>query len=373
MVKFTVSSVTPTGIAARIGYRQAAYRKSFSVKVTEHIQIANWKHYHPKIRAAIANYPSQCFRNVNSNERIWPLGFPESGLKVVWRSISFGLRIHTGGFSRFLCGGKILFKSRETLKFSLSLLKRGIGLPVSAAWARLMTTGIRPPAMVGAYPNYATAAVKAHGNGYNDKDVAQVNTDLMRKTVVWDYPVIHWINEVFSEGMHLLDAGGHFGSKYIAFRDLCPIDRLQWTVYDLPVTVDLARAAQESQELPAEIVFQDDLAKVGQIDVLLGSGLMQYLDISLAELIGKLDAPPKYILLNKVATRCGPTVVTLEKIGPGRVPYQIRNRNDFEKNLTEMGYVIRDQWDIPSLGRIISTHPGLGPSVSRGYFLERRE
>ncbi len=225
--------------------------------------------------------------------------------------------------------------------------------------------------MIGAYPDYATAAINTNGNGYNDEDVAQVNAELMRKTTVWDYPVIYWINEVFSEGMHLLDAGGHFGSKYIAFGDLCPIDRLHWIVYDLPITISLARAAQEKQELPAEIVFQDHLSEVGSVDVLLASGLLQYLDISLAELVGELDSPPKYILLNKVATRCGPSIVTLEKIGPGRVPYQIRNQVEFEKGLTEMGYVIRDQWDIPSLSHVVSTHPGLGPSVSRGYFLER--
>ena len=82
---------------------------------------------------------------------------------------------------------------------------------------------------------------------------------------------------------------------------------------------------------------------------------------------------PYFFEKNKVATRDGPTVTTLERIGPARVPYQIRNRAGFEGQLTQAGYRIRDNWDIPSLGHVIDTHPELGRSVSRGYLLQRTD
>lgn len=110
---------------------------------------------------------------------------------------------------------------------------------------------------------------------------------------------------------------------------------------------------------------------MGAADVLLASGLLQYLDRPLAEMVAELPSPPRHILLNKVATREGATVVTLEKIGPARLPYQIRNRAAFESELTDMGYTIRASWVIPSLSRRIGTHPGLGASTSMGYYLER--
>ncbi|MBO9446710.1 methyltransferase, TIGR04325 family [Ruegeria sp. R14_0] len=262
---------------------------------------------------------------------------------------------------------------RQKIKGGLGLLERHIGHPASAAWAHLMATGIRPPAMIGAYPDYATAMHNAGRGGYDHEDVAEVNVDFMSRKTVWDYPVMFWLKTIQRDNMHVLDAGGHLGTKYTAFRELCQLERVNWTVYDLPTTVRLARAAQQTEDLPSEIVFQDDLAQVGPVDLLLASGLLQYLDIPLAQLVGKLKAPPKHILLNKVATREGPTVVTLEKIGPRRVPYQIRNKAEFELSLSDMGYLIRDQWEIPSLSHVISTHPGLGPSTSKGYFLQRRD
>ncbi|WP_170416481.1 methyltransferase, TIGR04325 family [Ruegeria atlantica] len=227
--------------------------------------------------------------------------------------------------------------------------------------------------MIGAYPDYATAIAKADRGGYADEEIVQANTNKMRGRAVWDYPVMLWINAMHRDGMRVLDAGGHFGMKYTAFGDLCPIASMHWTVYDLPTTINLARAAQKRREVPPEIVFQHDLEKVGDVDLLLASGLLQFLDVPLAELVNRLNAPPQYIILNKVATRLGPTVVTLEKIGPGRVPYQIRDRDEFEKSLTDMGYAIHDRWEIPSLSHVISTHPELGSSTSMGYVLQRLE
>ena len=78
-----------------------------------------------------------------------------------------------------------------------------------------------------------------------------------------------------------------------------------------------------------------------------------------------------HILLNKVAMLDGDALVTLEQISPNRVPYRIRNRQNFEAELTHSGYVIRDTWLIPELAHTITTHPWLGASESRGYLMER--
>ena len=63
--------------------------------------------------------------------------------------------------------------------------------------------------------------------------------------------------------------------------------------------------------------------------------------------------------------------MTLERIGPARVPYRIRNRARLEAEFVAMGYAIRDSWGIDGLGHVIPTHPWLGRSESRGYLLER--
>ncbi|MEY8099549.1 methyltransferase, TIGR04325 family [Falsihalocynthiibacter sp. S25ZX9] len=262
---------------------------------------------------------------------------------------------------------------RGFIKASLFVLDDNIGVPIATGWGRLMATGIRPPAFIGAYPDFETA--KAHApsgnpNTYDNDDVAPLNFALMSKVHIWDYPVVFWLGRVLGPNSHVLDIGGHFGTKYIAFRDLLSLSDVTWNVHDLPAIIRAARAAQQQGDVPAEVKFIDEVAAGAGADVLLASGLLQYLDQPFAKLVSSLPMQPKTILLNKVATREGPTVVTLERIGPARLPYQIRNRAEFEGELATMGYAIRDCWEIPSLARIIGTHPGLGPSKSLGYYLE---
>ena len=262
---------------------------------------------------------------------------------------------------------------RHVIKMMLSAFDKKVGVPIASGWGRLMATGIRPPAFIGAYPDFASAtahAPKGAPNTYDDDNVAPLNFELMSKVHIWDYPILFWLSKLLGPGNHVLDAGGHFGTKYIAFEDLLVLKNIRWSVHDLPAIIRAARAAQHNGEVPEALNFIDAVDDGGAADILLASGLLQYLDQPFAKLVNSLPVPPKTILLNKVATREGPTVVTLEKIGPARLPYQIRNRAMFEAELVQMGYAIRDCWEIPSLARVIGTHPGLGPSKSLGYCLE---
>ncbi|TMM51052.1 methyltransferase, TIGR04325 family [Sulfitobacter sabulilitoris] len=265
-------------------------------------------------------------------------------------------------------------RPRQMAKSALTVARRTVGLPAATFWGRLMASGIRPPAFVGAYPDFDTAranAPKTAPNTYDDDTVAPLNFKVMCEVHIWDYPVIFWLERLLKPDMHVLDAGGHFGTKYIAFQHILALGAIRWTVQDLPATIRGARAGQRRGDVPGEIRFLDDVTQAESADILLMSGLLQYLDRPIAELVSALPARPPHIVLNKVATRDGPTVVTLEKIGTARVPYQIRNREAFEADLRAMGYVIRDSWTIPSLARVIATHPALGASTSRGYYLER--
>lgn len=266
--------------------------------------------------------------------------------------------------------------TRRFAKSGLAFAKRHMGWPVSAGWARLMARGIRPPAFIGAYPDRAAALANVPPdtpNSYDHDEIAPLNFELMSETHIWDYPVLFWLDRLLAPGQSVLDAGGHFGTKFIAFRDRIDLGGVAWSVYDVPATVRAAIDMQKAGRVPGQIDFIDDMSRAGAPDVLLASGLLQYLDIAFADLVARLAHPPKSILLNKVATTDGPTVVTLEKIGAGRVPYQIRNRDAFERSLADMGYRIRDSWTIPSLARTIATHPSLGASTSRGYLLERAD
>ncbi|WP_204318760.1 methyltransferase, TIGR04325 family [Pseudooceanicola aestuarii] len=226
----------------------------------------------------------------------------------------------------------------------------------------------------GAWPDRAAAlaALPAdHRAGYDSAGIADVSFAEMCQRAPWDYPVLFWLDRLLPRDGRLIDAGGHLGTKYIAFADLLDLGGVRWTVQDLPAIVAHARRMQAAGALPAALEFCTDPAQAGRADVLLASGLLQYLDRPLPELLGQLTAPPRHLILNKVALRDGPTLVTLERIGTQRVPYRIRGARDWQAELAATGYRLADQWDIPELGHVIPTHPWTGRSYSRGYLLHR--
>jgi putative methyltransferase (TIGR04325 family) len=215
---------------------------------------------------------------------------------------------------------------------------------------------VRPGVLVG----YDNDAVVMHAF----EQMCQINPE--------DYPILFWLSQIGHEARVLLDAGGHMGTKYRAFRQhLGLVGKMEWIVYDVP---SIVRAGQEraTEEGLSGIRFVDSLTQLPQIDVLLASGLLQYLDVPFADLLRQLQVLPRHLLLNKVQMREGPTVVTLENFGCAEVPYQIRNRLQFLASLDELGYEIVDQWTVPGLSRTIPTHLHLGASTCWGCYARLR-
>lgn len=190
----------------------------------------------------------------------------------------------------------------------------------------------------------------------------------MCRLTPWDQPVLRWLERLLPEATCLLDAGGHLGTKYRAFRTHVDLhERLKWVIYDVPAIVRAGREKSIAEGLTA-LSFVDSLADAPAPEIFLASGLLQYLDTPLEGLISQLPARPRHLILNKVATRKGPTIVTLEYLGRAEVPYQVWNRSAFEDTLASMGYEILDEWEIPELSHVIATNPFQGASSSRGYY-----
>ena len=256
-----------------------------------------------------------------------------------------------------------------------SLARRGLAsarMPARTVIGRLRQYGPRPPRFAGAYGSVAEAlAAVPPGQlaGYDHEAATEVAFEAMIQVQLWDYPVLFWLDRVLKPGMTVLDAGGHLATKHTAFGRLLNLSGITWAVQDLPAIVRRGRRLQAEGHLPAHLQFHEDPADCPAPDVLLASGLLQYLDRPLAELVGRLARRPSVILLNKVATRDGPEVVTLERIGATRVPYRIRDHAQFRRELDTLGFHLADEWVIPELGHRIATHPALGSSTSRGFAL----
>lgn len=250
--------------------------------------------------------------------------------------------------------------------------------PLRTAFARLHLVPRRAQ-LTGAYPTRESALAAVPNwalADYNHDEMVTVALDKMSQIIDWDYPVMFWLDRELrarSAGWtHLLDAGGHVGTKYRAFRPLLDLSRVKWQVYELP---PMARAGAEmarADGIGPELSFCDDLAMAAKAEILLCSGLLQYLDIPFPDFVARLPAPPDVILLNKVALRDGQTVFTLQRGGPAFFPYQIRSKERFLSEIKTLGYDIVDSWNIQHLAHQISSHPELGWSESRGFMLRRQ-
>lgn len=231
------------------------------------------------------------------------------------------------------------------------------------------------PRFKGAYASYedAVAAVpKGLLVGYDNEAVTEIAFEQMCQIALWDWPVLYWLKRL-EPILCILDAGGHMGTKYRAFRNHLAIDqgKTQWIVYDVPAMVKAGRERAEKDGL-SNLSFVASLFEAPAADVVLASGLLQYLDIPFSDLLSQLRKLPPYLLLNKVATREGPSVFTLENFGSARVPYMIRDRREFLSSLDALGYDIVDQWEIPQLSHVIPRHPRIRASVSFGYCAKLR-
>lgn len=250
--------------------------------------------------------------------------------------------------------------------------------PVRALSGRLRYLSPLPRRFTGAYPSYEQAldAARKAGRlaGYNHPEVAPVSFDAMCKIAPWDYPVLFWMARLDINKGGLLDAGGHMGTKFRAFRPLLDLpDEKPWVIYELP---EIAKAGRRLalEEGITQLTFIDDLSQAPALPVFLASGLLQYLDRPLPELLRTLPRLPPHLLLNKVAfQRDDMPVVTLERIGRAYVPYQRRNEKAFVRELEGLGYEQVDRWSIPQLSHVIDTHPELGASESAGFYFRLRQ
>ena len=255
---------------------------------------------------------------------------------------------------------------RQVMAFAGQTLR-----PLQAASGRLRYLLPIRRRFTGAYDSFEAAiAVASRGSvaGYDNAEVADVAFEQMCQIAPWDYPVLFWLRSLQSEIDTLIDAGGHMGTKYRAFRHLLQFDpSFRWVVYDVPAIVKAGRARAQRDNCSG-LEFVDQIADAGHAPLFLGSGLLQYLDRPFPDLLASMPSLPRHIILNKVALRNGTEIVTLERIGPALVPYRIRDEASFIRGVGDLGYRQVDRWMIPTLSRVIDTHPELGTSHSAGFY-----
>jgi putative methyltransferase (TIGR04325 family) len=183
---------------------------------------------------------------------------------------------------------------------------------------------------------------------YNNNEIVQFNIDLFYGIQFFDWPVLFFLQTLLRENRLrvVTDFGGHVGVKFYAYRDLLdlPPDFI-WQVYDLPAMV-----AEGRRRMPAGttgLQFFDDLESTAPCDVLICSGVLQYAESTVEQIIGRLPAKPHMVILNKVAVFDTESFYTLENYGRYWLPYRIFTPKELEETRVRLGYTLASNWTVP--------------------------
>lgn len=236
----------------------------------------------------------------------------------------------------------------------------------------------------GVYPSWALAAqaAAAYGAaGYDNAASAQLYRHRVRMDV-HDYPVLAWLLRSMVEGhRRVLDVGGATGIKWLAFREaLAPWPDLHWCVQDVPAMVAEGRRLAAERAVaagpgapPERLAFTERLADGAGCDVLLASGVVQYLPQPLGELLADWprDALPRRIVVNTAALHPTHGYVTVNSLGTAFCPYRVQTQAELVAPLAALGYRPRDAWANPGKALELPGHPELSLSAYSGLCLDR--
>jgi putative methyltransferase (TIGR04325 family) len=190
---------------------------------------------------------------------------------------------------------------------------------------------------------------------------------------VSDYPLVHWLGELLRGGQRrIFDLGGHVGVSYYGFRRYLdyPVD-MRWQVHDVPDVVEAGRQWATQNDPEARLQFTDARSDASGQDILLTSGVLQYLDYTLPELLQTLQDPPAHVLVNLVPMHPSRGYFTLQNIGKAVLPYRVMAIAEFVSAMEALGYVVQDQWHSAERYLRVPFEPGCNVDGYEGFYFRR--
>lgn len=245
-------------------------------------------------------------------------------------------------------------------------------------------------ALSGVYATFAEAAAAAPAGaprGYDTTAAAGLYRDLLDRLQAKDYPALFWMRDALADvrdrgvahddaapsdrAVTVFDLGGHIGISFYAFREYLALPAaLRWIVCDVEaVARDGASIAASRGE--TQLAFTTDRAQLRDADVLLASGVLQYLAEPLDDVLHEVGARPRHVVVNQMPTHATREFVTLQNIGVSFCPYRVAQIDDLPRRLAPLGYRLVDRWTDPSRRTAVPYEPDAGSVEYTGYCFRR--
>lgn len=218
------------------------------------------------------------------------------------------------------------------------------------------------------------AAPPTRPNHYDVDDTARMYRDRFDSIRVSDYPLVHWISRLLQQGCRsLFDLGGHTGVSYYGFQRYIdyPAD-LKWVIHDTDAAIRAGRKIATELDPSGRLSFSERREDADGNDVLVSTGVLQYLDYTLADLLRGLTSPPPHVLVNLTPMHPQETFFTLQHIGIAICPYRVSSVKEFVASMEAVGYEVVDRWESYERQLRVPFAPQYAIDRYYGFYFRRR-
>lgn len=228
----------------------------------------------------------------------------------------------------------------------------------------------------GVYHSYAQAqehAPKSLPTTYDTEAAGRMYHDQMERLRVSDYPLLYWVARLLQAGeRRVFDLGGHIGISYYGFRRYLdyPAD-LRWLVHDVPAVVTAGRDWAMRHDTLRRLEFTNAREDADGQQMLIATGVLQYLEYTLPELLQQLKNPPAHVLVNLTPMHPSQGYFTLQNIGIAICPYRVMAVPEFIAGMQALGYAVIDRWESFERNLRVPFEPACAVDCYYGFYFRR--
>jgi putative methyltransferase (TIGR04325 family) len=231
-------------------------------------------------------------------------------------------------------------------------------------------------AYCGVFDSYEEAlahAPKSRPNTYDVEDAAEMYRDRFDSIRVSDYPLVYWLSRLLAQGQRrIFDLGGHTGVSYYGFRRYLDYpSELRWLIHDTPAAIAAGKKQALVLDPERRLSFTARREDADGQEVLIASGVLQYLDYTLPEFLRCLAKAPPHVVVNLTPMHPSSGFVTLQHIGVAILPYRVMAVPEIVKAMDSLGYRIADRWESFERNLRVPFEPARDVDRYYGFYFRR--
>ncbi len=218
------------------------------------------------------------------------------------------------------------------------------------------------------------AAARKRHPGHEHSEAVELHSALAGRLIPSDYAVLYWLERIAGD-IRVFDFGGNMGNIFYSYSPHldCSTRRLEWTVYDLPKVIEMAKALAERRTTPIPR-FSTSLEDSIDANVLLVSGAYHYWEKDTGSFLDQFPHLPAHVIVNRSPFfEKNPSIVSIQATMNFAIPIMVRNITEFLAAFADRGYELVDRWRAAEYGHSMPFYPEHSVQWYSGFYFRLKE